>query len=195
MQKKATNNAPSRLEEFQRGENIYKSLVNEGLSASTEEFGRQFIHKFMVSNGLTWEQVAERVGSPRKTNLQNWVNETGQSNRPIEWKRVREFMQKYQPRRLFPDEDLESGTTETKEEKEKEKEKEKESPVRHRWTEKDRRRVFERTKGHCYLCKAALNFDNRQASLPGAWHMEHVLCISKDPAFTGLNNILPACAR
>ena len=66
---------------------------------------------------------------------------------------------------------------------------------RPRWREEQRHRVFNRTKGKCYLCKARLIFENHQVGKPGAWHMEHVLCLSKNPAFNGLNNILPACAR
>jgi len=66
---------------------------------------------------------------------------------------------------------------------------------RPRWSAEERTRVFNRTNGKCYLCKARLIFENHQVGKPGAWHMEHVLCLSKNPAFKGLNNILPACAR
>ncbi len=66
---------------------------------------------------------------------------------------------------------------------------------RRRWAELNREQVWKRTEGHCYLCGAALKFENRRVGQDGAWHMEHILCLSNNPDFDTVENILPACAR
>eukprot|EP00026_Physarum_polycephalum_P002900 Phypoly_transcript_02909.p1 GENE.Phypoly_transcript_02909~~Phypoly_transcript_02909.p1 ORF type:complete len:738 (+),score=92.94 Phypoly_transcript_02909:54-2267(+) len=65
--------------------------------------------------------------------------------------------------------------------------------------EEQKRRVFNRTEGKCYLCKtidgerAALVYENYgKSGLPGAWNFEHVKPKSRNPNLDAINNLLPA---
>lgn len=61
------------------------------------------------------------------------------------------------------------------------------------WHQEERKRIFNRTGGRCYLCNHLLNFHNRHYGLEGAWHVEHIVPLSKSGPDT-LGNLLPACA-
>lgn len=62
---------------------------------------------------------------------------------------------------------------------------------RRRFSVAERRRVWCRTDGICYLCKSFMKFDCQPS-----WEVEHVFAFSSDPQSNDvLGNLLPSCRR
>lgn len=64
--------------------------------------------------------------------------------------------------------------------------------LRRKWSKKEQNEIFEQTKGTCYLCSRALEFSHRKKGMAGAWHIEHVVPLSRGGKDTQ-GNLLPAC--
>src|SRR5699024_5246097 len=67
------------------------------------------------------------------------------------------------------------------------------SRLRTIWSEKEKRHIFNRTKGKCYICKKELIFEHRKPGLENSWEIEHVFPFSKYPNLDNMGNLLPAC--
>ncbi len=63
---------------------------------------------------------------------------------------------------------------------------------RKNFSEKERRRIFEKTSGRCYYCGKQLVFKNRVRGLRGSWHVDHKIPVSRGGT-NHVRNLVPAC--
>ncbi len=52
--------------------------------------------------------------------------------------------------------------------------------------------VYDKTGGYCYYCGKRLAFYNRLSGMRAAWHMDHVIPLSRGGRDT-FRNLFPAC--
>lgn len=66
------------------------------------------------------------------------------------------------------------------------------STRRKRWTEEEKRRIFDKHQGRCGLCGEHISFGSYGLRTKGGWHVDHAKALARGGHATHLNNLQPA---